>query len=77
MTYYNDRIFDFLTDGRQYTTQEITENIFRCKKGDAIYNNHVEDVAKDLQKMKKAGIVTFEKMDTGHGYQINLWRLAR
>lgn len=76
---YEDRILQHLEAiGEEWTTtQEITGILFGCEKGDAIYNNHVEDVGKDMQKLKKKGTVEFRKMDTGHGYQINQWRLKR
>lgn len=61
----------------EWTTRSITERTFECKKGDAIYNNHIEDVTKDMQRLKRDGWVTGRSMDTGHGYHINVWRLNK
>ena len=74
---YEDLILDMMSDGLEYTTQLLTELCFSCKKGDARYNNYVDDVGKDLQRLKKKGIVEGEKFDTGRGYSIYRWRLKR
>lgn len=72
---YEDLILTRLQNGLEYTTQGITESLFKCKKGDAIYNNHVEDVGKDLQKLWRKGKLTKEGMDKGHGYMICIWKV--
>lgn len=72
---YEDRILDMMSDGLEYTTQLLTELCFSCKKGDARYNNYVDDVGKDLQRLKRQGKVEAERFDTGRGYAICRWRL--
>ena len=44
---YEDLILYEMDDGLEYTTQLLTELLFNCKKGDARYNNYVDDVGKD------------------------------
>lgn len=58
-----------------WTTQELTEQIFDCKKGDAVYKNHIEDVTKDMQHLKRCGRVVRDRVNTGRGYCICIWRL--
>lgn len=72
---YELQILQRMEYGKQYTSQELTEIIFRCQKPDAIYNNHIDDVSKDMQKLYRKGYVDKERMYTGHGYSINLWKL--
>ena len=73
---YELTILCFMEHGQEYTSQEITERIFRCKKPDAIYNNHIEDVSKDMQTLCRKGFVQKEKIDTAHGYSICKWSLT-
>lgn len=73
---YEDLILNHMETGSEYTTEFLTELIFRCRKGDAVYRNHVDDVTKDLQKLNKKGIVSKERFNTGRGYCINRWRLV-
>lgn len=77
---YEERILAMLhlnPETEEWTTQSITERTFECKKGDTIYNNHIEDVTKDMQRLKRDGWVTGRSMDTGRGYYINVWRLNK
>lgn len=73
---YEDLILNHMETGSEYTTEFLTEILFSCKKGDARYNNYVDDVSKDLQKLSRKGIISKERFNTGRGYYINRWRLV-
>ena len=75
MMVYEVTILTVMERGKQYTSQELTERIFHCQKPDAIYNNHIDDVSKDMQTLFRRGYVEKERIDTGHGHSINLWKL--
>lgn len=60
---------------RDWTSQELTETLFSCKKGDPTFNGHIEDVAMSMQKLSKKGTVLKQRVETGRGYYICSWRL--
>lgn len=67
------KIYGFVKSSGPVTTQEITEWMYGCQKGDGIYEKNVEYVGKIMQYLKRHNYVTGERFDTGHGYQVCRW----
>ena len=59
------------------TTQQVTEYMYGCKKPDDMYNANVEYVTTIMQWLKRHHRIVAEKpLNTGRGYNVNLWRVA-
>lgn len=58
------------------TTQQVTEWMYRCEKPDDVYNANVEYVTTIMQWLKRHKSIVGERVPTGHGYMINVWRVA-
>lgn len=76
---YEERIMELMMSDTSigWTTQEITETISGCKKGDLRYQHYVEVVTKDMQRLKKSGRIVGERTDTGKGWWINIWKVNK
>lgn len=75
---YRAEILELMSSdkSKEWTTQELTETLFNCqKKDDTVYKKYVYDVAESMQKLSRKRVVSKERIDTGHGYQICKWRL--
>lgn len=70
------KILGFVKQDGPVTTQQVTEWMYRCKKPDDVYNANVEYVTSIMQWLKRHHRIVGEKVDTGHGYCINTWRVA-
>lgn len=70
---YQQQILDRTEVGGSYTTQQLTEEIFSCKKGEPTYIEHVGDITKSFQKLYNKSIFTKERVEA-KGYCINIWR---
>jgi len=70
---YQQQILDRTKVGGTYTTQQLTEEIFCCSKGDPVYISNVGDITKSFQKLYSKSIFTKERVEA-KGYCINNWR---
>ncbi len=56
-------------------TREITVEVCSVATDTPEYPVYAERVARAMQALYKAGIVSKEPIDSGHGYTVNNWRL--
>lgn len=71
------KIIGFVKQDGPVTTQQVTEWMYRCEKPDDVYKANVEYVTTIMQWLKRHHHIVAEKpLDTGRGYNVNLWRVA-
>lgn len=70
------KILGFVRQNGPVTTQQVTEWMYGCKKPDDVYNANVEYVTTIMQWLKRHRSIVGESVPTGHGYMINVWRVA-
>lgn len=58
------------------TTQQVTEYMYGCRKPDDMYNANVEYVTSIMQWLKRHHRIVGERVPTGRGNIINVWRVA-
>lgn len=68
-----DKVLSHMDLMGTYTTQEITEWMYCCKKGDKTYNENVDYVGRIMQYLKRRECVQSWREETGHGYSICKW----